>query len=605
MLDELHITNLGVISDATLTLAPGLNVVTGETGAGKTMVVTALQLLNGGRGDTSLVRAGADHAMVEARWVPAPAGLAAWLAGDDESDAVISSGIDSGAVATADTVHDDDGATPAGSNGAGDAAAQADGATTPSPDRPDDDVWPEVVVSRSIVASGRSRVRIEGRLATVGALTETVAPAVEIHAQDSHRRLLDPATQRRLLDEWAGPAHLEAVATHARAHAEHRRLVARRDELTASMTSRVREIDHLEREVAEIEAAGLSDDDVDLDRHIDELVHAEDLRSGLRTAADALGVDGAGEPLGVAVDALRRLPTETATSAQLRERLDEVVALATDLAADAHEAAAAIDADPSALDRAQSRYAVVRSLVRKYGPEISDVQDHATQSAQRLAELEHLDQDAASMDQAVNDARDALTDTAAIVTDGRRTAAVDLAAAVMPHLADLALADAKFLVDVSEGSMHVHGTDVVTFLLAPNPGHPPVGLATAASGGERSRVALALEVTLADLTDAQVLVFDEVDAGVGGATAMKVGEKLAALARGGRQVVCVTHLAQLAAWADCHMVVDKSVADGVTSSVVTTVGQQDRVAELARMLGGDTTQAARAHAAELLADASP
>ncbi len=152
--------------------------------------------------------------------------------------------------------------------------------------------------------------------------------------------------------------------------------------------------------------------------------------------------------------------------------------------------------------------------------------------------------------------------------------------------------------------MTMHGADVTTFLLAPNPGHPPVGLAAAASGGERSRVALALEVTLADLTDAQVLVFDEVDAGVGGATAMKVGEKLAMLAADGRQVLCVTHLAQLAAWADRHMVVDKVVEDGTTTSVVTAVGPDDRVAELARMLGGETTRVARAHAAELLADAT-
>ena len=209
------------------------------------------------------------------------------------------------------------------------------------------------------------------------------------------------------------------------------------------------------------------------------------------------------------------------------------------------------------------------------------------------------------MDEAVAAAAATMVTTAQVVSEGRGRAATSLAAAVTPHLTDLALAHARFEVDIADGPMNVHGADVVTFLLAPNPGHPPVGLATAASGGERSRVALALEVTLADLTDAEVLVFDEVDAGVGGATAMKVGEKLAALASGGRQVLCVTHLAQLAAWADRHMVVDKYVADGTTSSVVTTVGADERVAELARMLGGDTTKAARAHAAELLSDATP
>jgi DNA repair protein RecN (Recombination protein N) len=554
MLDELHISNLGVIEDATLTLSPGLNVVTGETGAGKTMVVTALQLLVGGRGDTDLVRTGADEAVVEARWVPAPAAVAAWVA-DDEA-------------------------------GPGTALDEA-------------------VVSRRIRVSGRSRVRIEGRLATVGALAETVSPTVEIHAQDSHRRLLEPATQRRLLDAWAGADHLAAVAAHADAFDAHAAAVARRDELAASMTARAREVDHLEREVAEIDAAALAPDDEVLDRHIDELVHADDLRSGLQTAAEALGVDGAGEPLGVAVDALRRLPTETATSADLRSRLDEVVALATDLAEELRDAAEAIDADPAALDRAQARWATVRALTRKYGPDVADVLAHREQAAARLDELRALDQDAASVDAAVATAATRMAATADVVGEGRRRAAGSLANAVMSHLADLALAHAHFEVAVAPGPMTQHGATTVTFLLAPNPGHPPVGLATAASGGERSRVALALEVTLADLTDADVLVFDEVDAGVGGATAMKVGEKLAALASGGRQVLCVTHLAQLAAWADRHVVVDKVVADGTTSSVLTTVGPDERVAELARMLGGETTQAARAHAAELLSDAAP
>lgn len=583
MLDELHIANLGVIRDASLTLVPGLNVVTGETGAGKTMLVTALQLLTGGRGDATLVRTGADAATVEARWAPAPPAMVRWLAADDEdADEAAGSG------------------DPAGT-GEDEPAVAEPVVAEPVVVEP---LLVEAVVQRRIQASGRSRVRIEGHLATVGALEEVVAPAVEIHAQDSHRRLLEPATQRRLLDGWGGAAHLQAVAAHAAAHAHHAQLLARRDELAASVTTRAREMDHLEREVAEIDAAGLSADDEELEQRIDELVHADELRGGLQTAGDALGVDGAGEPLGVAVDALRRLPTETSTSEELRARVDEVVALATDLAAELHDAAEAIDADPDALDRTQARFAVVRGLTRKYGPEISDVVAHRDEAAQRLAVLAGAETDAAAMDDAVAAAHEAMVATAATVTAGREGAAADLAAAVMPHLADLALAQARFEVQVEPGPVTVHGGDVVTFLLAPNPGHPPVGLASAASGGERSRVALALEVTLADLTDAEVLVFDEVDAGVGGATAMKVGEKLATLAAGGRQVLCVTHLAQLAAWADRHIVVDKLVENGTTTSVVTTVGNDERVAELARMLSGDTTQIARAHAAELLADAS-
>lgn len=547
MLDELHIADLGVIEDATLTLAPGLNVLTGETGAGKTMVVTALQLLIGGRGNSDLVRTPAHEALVEARWTPVPPALATWL---DDQDVT------------------------------------------------------EAVVSRRMQASGRSRVRIEGALATVGALAETVGSSVEVHAQESHRRLLEPATQRHLLDAWAGGDHVDAVTAHAAAFAAHRDAIRRRDELLESVTARAREMDHLAREVDEIEAAGISEEDHVIQQRIDELAHAEDLQLGLSTAGRALGPDGVGEPLGEAVDALRRLPAETDATTQLRQRLDEVVALATDLAMDLAAAGEEIDTDPGALDRVQERWATLRSLTRKYGPELDDVLSHRDEASTRLAHLRELDRDAEGMDDHVAATRARVQATAQQVTAGRRRAAKDLARAVMPHLADLALEHATFTVQVEAAPISATGADAVAFLLTPNPGQPAVGLADAASGGERSRVALALEVALADVTDARVVVFDEVDAGVGGATAMRVGAKLSALARDGRQVLCVTHLAQLAAWADHHMVVDKVVTQGRTLSQVTAVEADNRVDELARMLGGDTTEAARAHAGELLADAS-
>lgn len=546
MLDELHIANLGVIEDATLELAPGLNVLTGETGAGKTMVVTALQLLTGGRGNSDLVRAGRDEAVVEGRWVPAPEAVAEWL---------------------------------------------------------DDKEVGEAVVSRRMRASGRSRVRIEGALATVGALSDTVAPTVEIHAQDSHRRLLQPATQRRLLDAWAGDDHLDAVTAHAAAFAAHEEAVARRDDLLETETARAREMDHLAREISEIDEVDITEADHDLEARIDELAHADELQRRLGTATTALGPDGAGEGLGVAVEALRRLPAETATSAELRERVDEIVALATDVAEDLRMATEAIDTDPEALDRVQARLATVRGLTRKYGPELEHVLAHRDEASARLADLQSLEQDADRVHEDVERTRARMDETAQRVSRGRRRAAEDLADAVTPHLADLALEHATFIVKVDEAPMSATGSDTVKFLLAANPGQPAVGLADAASGGERSRVALAVEVTLADVTDAQVLVFDEVDAGVGGATAMKVGEKLAMLARGGRQVLCVTHLAQLAAWADRHFSVDKVVDDGVTRTHVAPVDRDHRVDELARMLGGDTTEVARAHATELLADA--
>nr|WP_274388295.1 DNA repair protein RecN [Salsipaludibacter albus] len=563
-MDELHLRNLGVIEEATLALDGGLTVLTGETGAGKTLVVTALQLLVGGRADTSLVRSGADQATIEARWMPAPAGVRAWHEPDD---------------------------------GEPDEADHAD-------DQPAD----EAVVSRVIRASGRSRVRIDGELATVGSLADVFGPTVEVHAQDSHRLLLQPTMQRRLLDAWAGPDHLEAVTTHARAHAEHAAAVRRREEVASTATERARELDRLAFEIAEIDAVGLVDADADLRVRIDELTHADDLRSGLAAAGRAIGPDAAGEGLGEAVEALRRLPTTTAATTELQGRLDEVVALAEDLSTDLRVAAESIDADPDALDAAQARLARVRSLTRKYGPELDDVLAFRASAGERHAELAALSEDASGLDAAVDRAAEAMVVTAAVVTEGRRRAASSLVAAVSGHLAELGLAHARFEVAVEPGSITATGGDDVAWRLAANPGQEAADLATAASGGERSRVALALEVALADVTDADVLVFDEVDAGIGGSTAMQVGRKLAMLARSGRQVLCVTHLAQLAAWADRQYVVDKVVDDGpdgpTTRTTVTPVADTDRVAELARMLGGDTTDAARAHAAEVLAEAA-
>ncbi len=581
MLDELRIRNLGVIEDATVTFDGGLTVLTGETGAGKTLLVTAVQLLVGARGDTSLVRTGADEAIVEARWVPAPAGVvAARHDGDrDQPD-------------------------PAGPDGAA-TGRRADPAAV---DRGDD----ECVVRRTIRANGRSRVHVDGDLATVGSLADTVGPTVEVHAQDSHRRLLQPSMQRDLLDAWAGADHLANLADHRRAHAEHTAAVARRDRVAATTTERARELDRLAFEMDEIDAVGLTDDDHALAERIDELVHAEDLRTGLDGAAAALGPEGAGEPLGEAVTALRRLPTSTDATRALQERLDEVVALADDLAHDLRQHAGAIESDPRALDRTQARLAQVRGLTRKYGPGLDDVAAFRAEAGRRHAELDAEEQDAAALDDAVATTAAAATATAEVVTTGRRQAAGGLADAVHHHLADLGLGHARFLVEVTPGPLGPTGADDVRWALAANPGQEPADLAAGASGGERSRVALALEVALADVTDAQVLVFDEVDAGIGGATAMQVGAKLAALARSGRQVLCVTHLAQLAAWADRQYVVDKVVdgrdgdVDGAsTRTTVTRVDDADRVAELARMLGGETTEAARAHAAEVLAEAHP
>ena len=546
MLDELHIHGLGVIEDATLRLAPGLTVVTGETGAGKTMLVTALQLLLGSRADTDLVRAGAGTARVEARFCPAPPAADEWT--------------------------DDPG---------------------------------ELVVSREVPAEGRSRARMGGRMAPAGALAEVLGPHVEVHAQHDHHRLARPAVQRALLDAYAGDPHARTLATYRQAYAAWRDARTRLEQLHTGARERARELDRLRFELDEIAAVGIDPDaDARLDDRLAELEHAEDLQLGLSRAAVALGSDGALDPIGVAVDALRRLPTETEASRDLRARVEELASLAADVAGDLRDQADTVESDPEQLSVLMQRRGALQALQRKYGDDLDAVLAYEARAVDRVAELE-ADTDASDgLEAEVERLEAEVTRLADALRDSRRVAADRLAATVEGHLGDLAMPHAHVEVAVEPTAPGPDGADEVTYLLAANPGEPPRPLATAASGGERSRVALAIEVALADVEDAAVLVFDEVDAGIGGATAMAVGEKLARLAAGGRrQVLCVTHLAQLAAYADVHHVVEKGIADGRTVTTTRHVAADDRVVELSRMLGGDTGEAARAHARELLDEA--
>jgi DNA repair protein RecN (Recombination protein N) len=552
VIDELHIRGLGVIEDASLRLAPGLTVVTGETGAGKTMLVTALELLLGARADSGLVRSGADAALAEAVIAPPPAEAADWVGEGDE----------------------------------------------------------ELVVSREIPADGRSRARIGGRLAPVSALAEVLGRHVEVHAQHEHVRLTRPEVQRQLLDRYAGDPHGRTLAAYREAHTAWRELTRRRDRLEADARERARELDRLRFEVAEIDAAQLDPDaDEDLGRELELLAHAEEVQLAAATAAGALGSEGAQEPLGVAVDALRRLAVDDATLDELRGRADALAAEASELAADVRAFGEATEADPHRLAALQERQALVRQLTRKYGADVSAVLAYADEARMRLEALEAEEADAGDLDRQLVDAEERLRGLAEDVRRGRRTAAGRLAEVVDGHLADLAMPHGRFQVEVEpldDGELTADGGDRVTFLLAPNPGEPARPLAQASSGGERSRVSLAVEVALADIDDASVLVFDEVDAGIGGATAMAVGEKLARLAAGGagraRQVLCVTHLAQLAAFADVHHVVEKGLRDGRTVTTTRQVAADDRVPELSRMLGGDAAATAGLeHARELLA----
>ncbi|MBW3577930.1 MAG: DNA repair protein RecN [Actinobacteria bacterium] len=557
MIDELHIAGLGVIEDVTLPLSPGLTVVTGETGAGKTMVVTALQLLLGDRADTSLVRAGSEAAVVEARLTPVPSNAAAggW-ASPDTTELIISR---------------------------------------------------EILPGRADGSGGRSRVRIGGRLAAVSALADLMGEFVDVHGQGSHVRLGRSDVARTLLDRYAGAPHARTLAAYRPAWTAWQEVSGQRASLLADARERAREHDRLAHELAEIDAADLDPQrDADLGEERARLEHAEQLASAAGQAAAALDEDGAGHPVGVAVAALRRAAGHDAHLDALGERTEALAAELADVRGELRTYAETVEADPVHLDELRRRERLLGDLTRKYGADIPGVLDYSTQARARLAELSRHEESAAALAEREADLAAQVHRLAGELHRGRDAASTRLAEAIEAHLADLGMAHARVRISV-EGRQQPgpNGCDRVSIELAANPGEPRRPLGEGASGGERSRVALAVEVALADVEDARVLVFDEVDAGVGGATAMAVGEKLARLAVDGRQVLCVTHLPQLAAFADVHHVVEKGIRGGRTVTTSRSVEGGDRPAELARMLSGGAGRGAGvAHAQELLAEAS-
>ncbi len=549
MIEELHIRALGVIEDASLHLSPGFTVVTGETGAGKTMVVTALELLLGARADGNLVRTGTDCAHIEAVVHPAPEAARPWV----------------------------------------------------------DDMDAPVIVSREIPADGRSRARINGRLVPISALTELLGASVEVHAQHEHVRLARTDVQRDLLDRYAGEVHQRTLGQYRERHSAWHELLQRRATLQQDTQARARELDRLHYEIAEIDAAGLDpDSDGSIGTELARFERADEILQTVGVAVEALGSDGAGDVIGRAVDALRRLDLDDADVNSLRDRVEALAAESSELARDLRAYGEAVEADPARLAALQDRQRVLADLQRKYGEDVAAVLGYRQAAADRATELEAATSDESALGEQIDAIHAELIDLAERLSHGRRTAAQRLADDCNAHLADLGMPHARFAVDITEvDDLTADGANRIVFQLAANPGEPARELARAASGGERSRVSLAIEVALADVDGVQVLVFDEVDAGIGGTTAMAVGEKLARLSLQGdaqRQVVCVTHLAQLAAFADVHHVVEKGVAGGRTVTTSRHVDEDARVNELSRMLGGDALAAEGIDHARMLLD---
>ena len=544
MLVELRARELGVIADLTLVLGPGMTAITGETGAGKTLVVEAIDLLVGGRADPRAVRAGAAEAVVEGRFaLPGP-------------------------------------------GAAGGTAGAAD----------------ERVLRRVVPAQGRSRAHIDGAMATAAELAELGRGLVDLHGQHAHQSLLHPATQRAALDSF-GRVDLSPLLAARRREAEIDAVLA---ELGGDGRARAREVDLLRHQVAELAAAAIAGpgEDAALAEEEDRLGDAEAHREAAAAAHALLASDGgAVDGVGLAVAAVQgRSPL-----AAMEHRLRGLAAELADVASELRDAAELLESDPERLDLVRQRRQLLRDLRRKYGDSLADVLDFETRARARLAHLEQLEGRAAGLEAERAEAVAEAAAAAAEVRRQRRAAAPGLAAAVRAHLAELAMPRVELEVEVGGED----GSDVA-FLLAANPGEPAAPLSKAASGGELARTMLALRLALtgagrADRTDAATpaspvptLVFDEVDAGIGGEAALAVGRSLAALSRH-HQVLVVTHLPQVAAFADAQVVVEKLESKGRTISTAVVAEGDGRIRELARMLSGQPEAGpAQAHAEELL-----
>ncbi|MFC1443014.1 DNA repair protein RecN [Streptacidiphilus sp. N1-10] len=563
----MRIRALGVIEDAVVELSPGFTVVTGETGAGKTMVVTSLGLLLGGKADPALVRNGAERAVVEGR--------------------------------VADAV-----GSPAAQRAAEAGAELDDGA---------------LLISRTVSAEGRSRAHVGGRSVPMSLLASLGEDLIAVHGQTDQQRLLQPARQRGALDRYAGDPVALPLVEYQTAFRRLREVTARLEELTTRVRERAQEADLLRFGLDEVAAAEpLAGEDLELAAESERLGHADALSSAANQAHAALAGEpsdpdavDAGTLLAQARRAMESVRHHDPRLAALADRLGEVGYLLGDIAGDLAGYADDLDADPARLAAVEERRAVLAHLVRKYagaagGAEggLAEVLEWAETAAERLTELDGDDDTIGALEEEQEQLRGTVSELAGQLTAARRAAAEDFAKAVTAELTELAMPHARVSFGITPAAdFGPYGVDEVEVLLAPHPGAPPRPIAKGASGGELSRVMLAVEVVFAGADPVPTYLFDEVDAGVGGKAAVEVGRRLARLARTS-QVIVVTHLPQVAAFADRHLVVEKTVDGTVTRSGVTTLSDVERVRELSRMLAGlEDSELGRAHAEELLAAA--
>ena len=562
MIEEIHIRDLGIITDARLPLEPGFSVLTGETGAGKTMVVTALGMLLGARSDASSVRNGAKNALAEAV-IRLPRGHRAL------------------------------------------ALAEEAGGTTEEIDEQSS----ELLLARTVNASGRSRAHVGGCSAPIGTLAQIGQSLVAVHGQSDQLRLKSPAEQRQSLDLYAGEELASLLEKYRENYERYRAAAAELKEVRENSRARALEAQSLQGALEEIAAVNpRAGEEDELKAEMVKLMNVEALRIASAIALTALSGSeySSGEEANVMglLDAARSALQGQASAdeelAALEARVNELMILTTDIASDLSSYAASLDVEgPERLAQVQARRAQLATLMRKYGADIAEVLEWAEESRARLDTLVDDPQRQETLETELVQLRKVLGEQAEELTNLRRAAAQKLADAVSEELTALAMPNASLVVEVAEAEkFSVHGRDTVTFMLAPHRTAVPRPLGKGASGGELSRVMLALEVVLAEVDPVPTFIFDEVDSGVGGKAAIEIGRRLAMLARH-VQVLVVTHLPQVAAFADQHILVLKN--DDASLSKVQVLTEEERVVELARMLSGhDQSESAREHARELL-----
>lgn len=569
MIEEIHIHDLGVITDAVLPLGPGLSILSGETGAGKTMVVTALGMLLGNRADAGSVRSGSAKALAEAT-VRVPSDHAAVALVEESGGAV-------------------DSETVAGTEEA------------------------LVLLSRTVSAEGRSRAHVGGRSAPVGTLGAVGETLVAVHGQSDQLRLKSPAAQRTALDDYAGAAVAEELAAYRGKLARYREVVATLRAAKENSRERALQAQALTTALEEIDAVEpVPGEDAQLDAESEKLTNLEALRGAALSAHGALsGSDADDEPdlnavalLSHAQQALDLVAESDPELVALATRVRELTVVAADVAADLSGYASGLDEDgPARLAEVEARRSALRALTKKYGASIDEVLAWVDEARTRLEGLVVDPQREEQLRAEGESLHGALEKHAVRLLELRRAAAGKLAGAVSEELSALAMPNASLVVAVEPSERFTDdGKDTIEFMLAPHPQATPRPLGKGASGGELSRIMLALEVVLSEVDPVPTFVFDEVDSGVGGKAAVEIGRRLKMLAKN-VQVLVVTHLPQVAAFADQHILVTKSSDSSVSDVKVLT--DEERVVELARMLAGhEDSSAAREHARELMRDAT-